>query len=97
MVQLHEKYNLSDFVEHPMEHVERLRSSGQPEFLSVHGERGLVVQDAEAYMALLDRLEVVETVAAVRESVEQYQRGEDVPLSEGLAMLREKLGVSYQD
>ncbi len=52
----------------------------------------LVVQNAAAYQALLDRLEEAETLLALEEAAEEIERGEGSPATEALR-LRRRLGV----
>jgi PHD/YefM family antitoxin component YafN of YafNO toxin-antitoxin module len=68
--------SLSDFVRNTREHVERLRRTRRPEILTRNGHAELVVQSAESYQALLDRLDELETLAALDEAVEEIERGE---------------------
>lgn len=97
MVQADETYSLLEFTQHAMDHIARLKSSGQPEVLTVDGKAEVVVQDAEAYQALLDRLDSVEAIAAVKASMVEFERGEGISVREGFAALREKHGISSLD
>lgn len=90
-------YSLIDFTQNAMVHIARLKSSGQPELLTVDGKAEIVVQDAEAYQALLDRLDSSEAIAAVKVSMAEFERGEGIPLHEGFAALREKHGIRSLD
>ena len=62
--------------------------------LTVNGRAELVVQDAESYQLMLERLERAETVAAIRKGMEQAERGEGTPLAEVEKKLRKKHGFS---
>ena len=62
--------------------------------LTVNGRAEVVVQDAEGYQALLDRLERAETVAAIRQGMEQFERGEGIPLKQAERRLRKRHGFS---
>jgi predicted transcriptional regulator len=62
--------------------------------LTVNGRAELVVQNAESYQALLDRLESAEIVAACREGIAQIERGEGIPLEEAMERIRKKHGFS---
>ena len=86
-------YPLTDFATHAREHLSRLKATGELETLTVDGETTLIVQDAEAYQRLLDRLDALETVAAVRESATEYGRGDDLSAREGMDSLRGKYGI----
>jgi|SRR5947207_13344 len=50
--------------------------------VTVNGRAELVVQDAASYQALLDKLEEAQTMAAVREGMEEIKRGEGIPFAE---------------
>lgn len=90
MVQAEETYSLLEFTQHAMDHLARLKSTGQPEVLTVDGKAEVVVQNAEAYQALLDRLDSVEAIAAIKASMAEFERGEGIPLQEGFAALRSR-------
>lgn len=62
--------------------------------LTVNGQAELVVQNAESYQEMLDRLERAETLAAIRRGMEQAERGEGIPLEEAEERLRKKHGFS---
>ena len=97
MIQAEESYSLVEFTQHAMDHLARLKSSGQPEVLTVNGKAEVVVQDAAAYQALLDRLDSVEAIASIKASLAEFERGEGIPLREGIAALREKHGIPRHD
>ena len=54
--------SLSDFKRNTVDLLDRLRKTGHPLVLTINGKAELVVQDAEAYQALLDRVEAIEGV-----------------------------------
>ncbi|MGB7722034.1 MAG: hypothetical protein WBL65_19195 [Bryobacteraceae bacterium] len=62
--------------------------------LTVNGRAELVVQDADSYRELLDRLERAEALAAIRKGMEQFDRGEGMALGEAEKKLRKKHGFS---
>lgn len=53
-----------------------------------------MVQDAESYQSILERLERAETIAAITRGIEQAARGEGMPLEKAEAHLRKKRGFS---
>ena len=85
-----QRFAISDFATHAHEHVLRLKATGEPELLTLDGEGDIIVQDATAYQRILDRLDSLEAVAAVRESVAQYGRGEGKSARSGHNLLREQ-------
>lgn len=66
-------YSLTEFQRNARTHLERLKKSGQPEVLTVNGQAEVVVQDAAAYQALVDKLEAIE---GIRKGLESLARGE---------------------
>ena len=65
-------HTLDNFRRKTRWHVERLQSSGRPEVLTVNGKPSVVVQDAAAYEAEIEKLEVLKALA---ESVKQADQG----------------------
>ena len=62
--------------------------------LTINGRAELVVQDAQSYQELLDRLERAEAVAAIRQGIAQFERGEGIALEAAEQRLRTKRGFS---
>ena len=62
--------------------------------LTVNGKARLVVQDAEGYQEILDRLERFESVEAIRLGIAAAEEGRVKPARQALAELQEKLGIS---
>jgi len=56
--------------------VRQMKETRTPVVLTVNGKAELVVQDAESYQALVDRLEQIEAIAGIRRGLEQMERGE---------------------
>jgi len=94
MIDLREIRSVTDFQRNLKNYVGRLKEKRTPMVLTVNGRAEIVVQDAEGYQALLDRLERAETVAAIRQGVEQFERGEGIPFNEAERRLRKRHGFS---
>ena len=86
-------HSLSDFQRKTREHVERLKESGRPEVLTVNGKASLVVQDADAYQRLLELANRMDTLLAVKESLDSMQRGEGISLEDFDREMRSKHGI----
>jgi PHD/YefM family antitoxin component YafN of YafNO toxin-antitoxin module len=82
MIDLREVRSVTDFQRNPQGYVGRLKAKKTPLVLTVNGRAELIVQDAGSYQALLDRLERAETVAAIRQGKEEFERGEGIPLEQ---------------
>lgn len=94
MIELREVRSVTEFQRNIKEYIGRLREKKTPLVLTVNGRAELVVQNAESYQLMLDRLERAETVAAIRHGMEQTERGEAIPLEEAEKRLRKKHGFS---
>ena len=92
MIDLREVRSVTEFQRNIKDYVGRLKAKKAPLVLTINGRAEIVVQDAESYQVLLDRLERAETVAAIRRGAEQAGRGEGIPLEEAEKRLRNKHG-----
>jgi prevent-host-death family protein len=94
MIDLREIRSVTEFQRNIKDYVSRLKKQKTPLVLTVNGRAELVVQDAESYQEILDRLERAEAVAAIRTGMEQFGRGEGIPLHDAETRLRKKHGFS---
>ena len=94
MIDLREVRSVTDFQRNLKDYVGQLKEKKNPLVLTVNGRAELIVQDAGSYQALLDRLERAETVAAIRQGIEQLGRGEGISLTQAERKLRKKHGFS---
>ncbi len=94
MINLRDIRSLTDFQRNVKHYVQQLKDTQNPLVLTVNGKAEVVVQDAEAYQTLLDRLERAEAIAAIRQGLAEFERGEGQPAREALEALRAKHGIS---
>ena len=73
-----------------VEILDRIRATGNPMVLTVNGKAELIVQDAEAYQALLDR---VETLEGIQRGVADVKAGRTKPAQQVFDKLRRKHGI----
>lgn len=92
MIDLREVRSVTEFQRNIKEYVGRLKQNKTPLVLTVNGRAELVVQDAESYQLMLDRLERAETVAAIRRGIKDAEEGRMMPFEEAVSKLREKHG-----
>jgi predicted transcriptional regulator len=59
----------------------------------VNGRAEVVIQDAESYQDLLDRLHNMETLAAIREGMASAERGEGKPVEQVFSEMQAKYGL----
>ena len=79
--------SLSDFKRNTVDLLDRLRKTGHPLVLTINGKAELVVQDAEAYQALLDRVEAVE---GIQRGLADVKAGRTKPARQVFARPRRK-------
>ena len=60
MIKLDNIYSLSDFKRNAKEFVERIKGTKSPLILTVNGKAEVVVQDANTFQTLIDRLQQAE-------------------------------------
>ncbi|MGC2163373.1 MAG: type II toxin-antitoxin system Phd/YefM family antitoxin [Silvibacterium sp.] len=97
MIDLREIRSVTDFQRNAKQYVGKLKKSGMPLVLTVNGRAELIVQDAASYQGLLDRLEELEVVAAIRVGLEDVKSGRVQPARKALKDLGTKLAVHRRD
>ena len=88
MFDLREVRSVTELQRNLKVYVGRLKKKKTPLVLTANGRAELVVQNAERYQALLDRLESAEIVAACREGLDQVAQGQTIPLKEAMKRIR---------
>ena len=69
MLDLRQVFSLTDFLRNHKEMVARLCETHKPVVLTVKGKPALVIQDADSYQVLMDRLNELDSGAAVDRSL----------------------------
>jgi len=82
--------SLSDFKRNTSELLERLKRTGNPLVLTINGKAEVVIQDAEAYQELLER---VETIEGIQRGLADVKAGRTKPAREVFSRLRRKHGI----
>ena len=82
--------SLSDFKRNTSELLDRLKKTGNPLVLTINGRAEVVVQDAEAYQELLDRIETVEDL---QQGLADVKAGRTKPAREVFTRVRRKHGI----
>lgn len=92
MIQTQNIHSLTDFQRNTASHLRALRASGLPEVLTVKGKAELVVQTAEAYQALLSKLELYESAIAINQGLQDIDEGRSSSLADFDRRMRAKAG-----
>jgi len=66
---------LSDFVRNTKTHIAHLKSTHEPQILTVNGEATIVVQDAASYEKMAGLAEQARQDARLQEAMEYFRRG----------------------
>lgn len=83
---------LSDFVRNTKAHIEHLKSTREPQILTVNGEASIVVQDAASYEKMAALAEQAREDARLRTAMEYFRNGgEGIEAGKVFA----KLGAKY--
>jgi prevent-host-death family protein len=82
--------SLSDFKRKTSELITRLKRTGDPLVLTINGRAEVVVQDAEAYQHLLER---VETIEALHRGFADVNAGRTKPARAVFNRFRRKHGI----
>ena len=93
MFSLSDIHPLSEFQRGAKMFLDKLKETKSPIVLTVNGKAAAVVQDAESYQKLIDRLELLESVAKIRQSIKEFEQGEGMPLNQAFAEFKEKYGI----
>lgn len=73
--------------------VAQAEATSEPIVLTTNGKAELVLLTPEAYEALLDRIDVLDSVVGMYKAEREFDRGEGRDAREALEELRLKLGV----
>ena len=87
-------YPLVDFERHTVEFVKQTRETKQRLVLTVNGKAELIVQDADSYQQILDRLARLEAIVAIRQGLRDLEEGRVRDAREAMKDLHTKLGLS---
>ena len=66
---------LSDFVRNTKAHIEHLKSTHEPQILTVNGEATIVVQDAASYEKMAALAEQARQDAKLQTAMEYFRKG----------------------
>ena len=79
------------------QYLDRMEREGRPVTLRIDDWPPLAIEDARAYQMLWELVDRIETIAAVREGLEQMERGEGRPAEEFFDEMRRKYPVPPEE
>lgn len=93
MINLSQIHPVSDFVRNYKTFLTRIKTTGQPEVLTVNGKPECVLVDAKSFQEMTDALEQVRFVKAVQAGIDSMNSGTGKPSDEAFRDIRAKLGL----
>lgn len=82
--------SLDNFQRDTASFLKRMKKSGLPVVLTIHGKAALVVQDNNSYQRLARLAEDMESLEALKKSLEEADEGRTVPIREAIKTLGRK-------
>lgn len=83
--------SLTEFQRNTKETLDQIAKSGDPLVLTVNGRAQAVLQDAASYQRLLDRIEELEVLEAVRQAERDIAAGRTIPLADAVKQIRSRI------
>lgn len=91
--------DITSFTEHRQNlrsHLEQVRETGRPLFVTTNGHTDAVVLSPEAYDALSEKAELAESLASIERSRDQVRRGKTRAAKAALKKLADELGLKLE-
>ena len=95
MIHLKDIHSLSDFQRNTKDFVQQIAAQKNPVVLTVNGKAKLVVQDAEAYQELLDKVDRLETIEGIKRGFADVEVGRTRSLAEFDVEMLAKYGLPH--
>ncbi len=94
MLSVNDIHPLSEFQRGAKAFVIKLQETKTPMILTVNDKAAVVIQDAQSYQKMMDRIELLESIAGIRKSINEFEQGEGIPLKKAFEQFQEKYGLS---
>jgi prevent-host-death family protein len=88
-----DSHSITDFQHNTKTYVEQVTRSKMPIALTVDGSAQVVVADAASYQAMVDELEEMRFINAIREGEKAIAEGQARPAEEFFTEMRSRHGV----
>ena len=90
MLNLSHSRPLNQFQQEDPELLHQFETDKTPIVITINGKAVAVLQDADSYEKLLARLELLETLAGIRQSLGEFDRGKGVSIHQAFEELKKK-------
>ena len=94
MIRTTDIHSLTDFQRNAKTYIHQVTQTKFPIAITVNGKAEVVVQDAELYQNMVDELERIRFIEAVRAGEADIAEGRVEPADEAFAELRSEFGFS---
>lgn len=81
---------LAEFQQEAPALLDKFKTDKTPIILTVDGQAKAVVQDADSYQQLLDKIDLLESLAGIRTSIEEFEKGQGIPLKQAFEQFQQK-------
>ena len=88
--------DITSFTEHRQhlrDHFAQVKETGRPLYITNNGETDAVVMSPEAYDALAEKAELLDSLAMLDRSMEDIKEGRTQPAKEALREIADELGL----
>lgn len=93
MVAISRTPTTAEFKQDPELYMEQVKNGSEPLVLTANNKPDVVLLTSEAYYALLDRIDLLDSVIGMYKAEGEFERGEGRDAHEALEELRQKLGI----
>ncbi len=93
MIRTTDIHSLTDFTRNAKAYIRRIKDTKNPMAITVNGDAQVVVQDAESFQSMVDELERVRFIAAMRESEAAVRDGQVQDIDQAFLEIRGGLGL----
>jgi prevent-host-death family protein len=86
-------HSLTDFTRNAKRYISYVKETRSPLAITVNGDAEVVVQDAQSYQQMIDELEQIRFIEAIRESEKAAAEGRMKDQETAFADIRKKLAL----
>jgi prevent-host-death family protein len=78
------------------EHLDRLKASGRPLYVTTNGETDAVVLSPSAFDDLVEKAELIDSLKSIDQSMEDYKAGRVRPFREAMQSIAREIGLKLK-
>ena len=93
MIDVRDIHSLSDFQRNTKEFLLQIKRTRNPIVLTVNGKSEIVVQDAESFQLMAERLERAEASTAIQRGIRDFEAGEVLDARQAFEEIRLKHAI----